>query len=71
MLWVWGSEVVGKWLEKVIRLVVVVEGKVYDLELIDGEVRIVYVFLYIYVVIINWYLYFILGDSKWDLWIDI
>ena len=38
---VWGSEVAGKRVEKATRAVVVVEGKAYDLESTDGEVRIV------------------------------
>ena len=44
LLRVWGSEVVAKQLEKATRSVVVVEGKAYDLESTDGEVRIVHAF---------------------------
>ena len=35
------------------KMVVVVEGKAYDLESTDGEVRIVHVFLRTHVAIIN------------------
>ena len=44
LLRVWGSEVAAKRLEKATRSVVVVEGKAYDLESTDGEVRIVHAF---------------------------
>ena len=69
LLWVWGSEVAAKPLEKATRSVVAVEGKAIDLESTDGEVRIVYAFSSTHVEIINWYLHLISGDSNLDPWI--
>ena len=66
LLRVWGSEVAARRLEKATRSAVVVEGKAYDLESPDGEVRIVHAFLRTHVAIINCYLHLISGDSKRD-----